>query len=62
MATDKKILFALDLEEKFGIPQSMWRYWAHIGQGPRSYRLGRRRVWDRTDVEEWLAEQKAAGR
>jgi prophage regulatory protein len=61
MATDKKILFAVDLEEMSGIPQSTWRYWAHTGQGPRSYSLGRRRVWDREIVEAWLAEQRAAG-
>ena len=61
MASDKKILFAGDLEEMTGIPQSTFRYWAHIGQGPRSYCLGRRRVWDRVFVEDWLAEQRAAG-
>lgn len=62
MAIDKKILFASDLEEMTGIPQSTWRYWAHTGQGPRSYSLGRRRVWDLEDYEAWLAEQRAAGR
>ncbi len=60
MATDSEILFATDLEAEYRIPQSTWRYWAHTGQGPRSYRLGRRRVWDRSEIEKWLAEQRAA--
>jgi excisionase family DNA binding protein len=36
------------------------RYWHHIGSGPRSVKVGRRRLYDRADVEAWLAEQKAA--
>ena len=61
MATDKKTYFALDLEGVYGIPQSTWRYWVLIGQGPPSYLLGRRRVWDRDVVEKWIDEQRNAG-
>ena len=60
MATDKNILFAVDLEEMSGIPQSTWRYWAHTGQGPDSFKLGRRRVWRKSEVLAWIDDQQAA--
>ena len=49
-----------DLEIVTGTPASTWRYWAHIGSGPASFKLGKRRVWRRSAVEAWLAEQEAA--
>lgn len=36
------------------------RYWRHLGKGPLSYKLGRRVVYDRADVERWIDEQKQA--
>lgn len=56
---DKQYLSAEDLEAMTGTPKSTWRYWAHIGTGPASHRLGRRRVWKRDTVTQWLAEQEA---
>lgn len=53
-------LSALQLAEMTGTPASTWRYWAHIGSGPQSLKLGRRRVWRREIVIAWLAEQEAA--
>lgn len=47
-------LSATELEELTGTPASTWRYWAHIGTGPASFKLGRRRVWKRSTVQEWL--------
>ena len=57
MASD--IVSALDLEKMTGTKASTWRYWAMIGSGPPSFKLGRRRVWRRADVLEWIAEQQA---
>ncbi|OSC32306.1 hypothetical protein B8W69_00475 [Mycobacterium vulneris] len=51
---------ALDLEEWTGTRASTWRYWASIGQGPASFKLGRRRVWKKSSVLAWLAEQESA--
>ncbi|HNP58452.1 MAG TPA: helix-turn-helix domain-containing protein [Gordonia sp. (in: high G+C Gram-positive bacteria)] len=34
------------------------RYWRHIGSGPRSFKVGRRVLYDSNDVTTWLAEQK----
>jgi prophage regulatory protein len=53
-------LGSLDLEQWTGTPASTWRYWAHIGQGPASFKLGRRRVWKRSAVLAWLESQEAA--
>lgn len=58
--TDNEYLSALDLEQLTGTKASTWRYWAHIGSGPASFRLGRRRVWKRSTVMAWLAEREAA--
>ena len=51
---------AADLEAMTGTPKGTWRYWASIGHAPASFKLGRRRVWRRADVEAWIAEQEAA--
>lgn len=48
------------VSEMTGIPESTLRYWRQTGDGPRSWRLGRRAVYDQADVEAWLAAQKAA--
>jgi prophage regulatory protein len=51
---------AADLEALTGTPESTWRYWAHMGQGPASFRLGRRRVWKKAVVLSWLESQENA--
>lgn len=35
------------------------RYWRHTGYGPRGFKVGRRVLYDRADVEAWIAEQRA---
>lgn len=58
---DTEYLDSLDLEGLTGTKASTWRYWANENppQGPPSFKIGRRRVWKRGDVERWLAEQEA---
>jgi predicted DNA-binding transcriptional regulator AlpA len=36
------------------------RYWRHLGTGPRSFRVGRRVVYRRSEVEQWLCEREVA--
>lgn len=60
MSTTDRYLQAKDCEALTGIPASTWRYWAHIGTGPISFKLGRRRVWRQSVIEAWIAEQEAA--
>ncbi|WP_081265073.1 helix-turn-helix transcriptional regulator [Prescottella equi] len=43
-----------------GIPVGTWRHWAAVGEGPKSFTLGRRRVWRKSVVLAWIAEQEAA--
>lgn len=40
-------------------PAETVRYWRHIGKGPRSFKLGRRVLYARADVEQWLAAVQA---
>lgn len=35
------------------------RYWRHVGKGPKSFKVGRRVLYDRADVEAWLDAAKA---
>lgn len=58
---NSEYLDSLDLEKLTGTKASTWRYWAMIGQGPASFKLGRRRVWKRSTVLAWLATQETAG-
>jgi hypothetical protein len=55
---NREYFYADDLQTLTGIPASTWRYWASVGEGPRSFLLGRRRVWRKTLVDEWLAAQE----
>jgi prophage regulatory protein len=59
---DRELLGARDLEALTGTKAATWRYWASIGQGPASFKLGRRRVWKKSIVREWLAEQENRAR
>ena len=49
-----------DLEALTGTKASTWRYWAMTGEGPTSFKIGRRRVWKRSTVLAWLEAQESA--
>jgi predicted DNA-binding transcriptional regulator AlpA len=57
---DSELIDSLDLEKLTGTKASTWRYWAMLGTGPASFKLGRRRVWRKADVLAWIAAQQAA--
>lgn len=59
---ESEYLSSVQLEELTGTKASTWRYWAAKGEGPDSFKLGRRRVWRKSDVLQWIAEQAAAAR
>jgi prophage regulatory protein len=50
-----------ELEAITGTPAATWWYWAVRGQGPASLKRGRRRVWKKTVVRQWLDDQEKAG-
>ena len=58
---EQEYMDSVDLEELTGTPASTWRYWAHIGSGPPSFKLVRR-VWKRATVLAWLESQESSGR
>lgn len=39
-------------------PVETVRYWRHVGKGPKSFKIGRRVLYDTGEVEQWLAEQR----
>ena len=38
------------------------RYWRHIGKGPDSFKVGKRVLYDRGDVDDWIAKQREVQR
>ncbi|MGW0252764.1 helix-turn-helix transcriptional regulator [Nocardia goodfellowii] len=64
MTEDETFLRAKDCEKLTGIPEATWRWWAHVGLGPASFKLSpRRRVWRKSVVLAWIKEQeKLTGR
>lgn len=40
-------------------PESI-RYWRFVGKGPASFKLGRKVLYDRAEVETWIAAARAA--
>jgi prophage regulatory protein len=51
---------ARELQELTGVSRNTWLHWAWIGKGPPSFKLGGRRLWRRSVVEDWIAEREEA--
>ena len=54
-----EMLTVEDVAQMAGLAVGTIRYWRSIGTGPKSFRLGRRVVYKRADVQRWIDE--AAG-
>jgi DNA-binding transcriptional MerR regulator len=50
-----------EVGEALRTPVETLRYWRHIGKGPRSFKVGRRVLYDVEDVEAFIAEAREAG-
>lgn len=46
-----------ELSAETGIPEATLRYYRSVGTGPMSFRLGRRVVYRRQDIDSWIADQ-----
>ncbi|KMM46521.1 hypothetical protein CWIS_04905 [Cellulomonas sp. A375-1] len=49
----------LTIEEasaSYRIPVRTLHYWVQRGEGPKSFKLGRRRMYKREDIEAWIQE------
>jgi hypothetical protein len=55
---EREYFTANQLETLTGTRPATWRWWASVNQGPESFLLGRRRVWVRSSVIQWLIEQE----
>ncbi|MEE6288633.1 helix-turn-helix domain-containing protein [Georgenia sp. MJ173] len=51
-----------EVAEMLRTAEATLRFWRYEGTGPRSAKLGRRVVYRRSDVEQWLEEQFSADR
>lgn len=41
-------------------PIETLRYWRHVGSGPPSFRLGRRVMYEASDVDRWISDKRRA--
>ena len=51
------LLTIREAAELLRAPVAIRRYWRHLGTGPRSFRLGRRVLYRRDDLQAWVEEQ-----
>jgi hypothetical protein len=58
--TGNEYYTAPELQALTGIPASTWRWWAcyHPERGPAATKIGRRLVWRKTVVRQWLSEHE----
>ncbi|MEQ6901813.1 helix-turn-helix domain-containing protein [Nocardioides sp. YIM 152588] len=55
-------LTTAEVAELLRTPTETVRYWRHVGKGPKSFKVpgGRRVLYAREDVEEFIAEARGA--
>lgn len=49
-----------EVAAKIRRPVETLRYWRHIGEGPKSFKLGRGVLYARSDVETWIKAHREA--
>jgi len=49
-----ELLTIAEAAELLRAPVATLRYWRHLGTGPRSFRLGRRVLYRRDDLDAWI--------
>jgi excisionase family DNA binding protein len=50
----RKFLTTNEFAERVRAPEATVRYWRHIGDGPRSVKIGRHVLYDEADVDAWI--------
>jgi len=55
---DHELLTITEVAELLRTPVATLRYWRHLGIGPASFRIGRRVMYRRSDVEDWINAQQ----
>ena len=54
-----ELLTLTEAAELLRAPVATLRYWRHLGTGPNSFRLGRRVLYRRADLRNWIDAQAA---
>jgi excisionase family DNA binding protein len=54
---EPELLTITEAAELLRAPVATRRYWRHLGTGPPSFRLGRRVLFRRDDLEAWVEAQ-----
>ncbi len=55
--TNTQLLTLTEAAARLRTPVATLRYWRHLGTGPDSFRLGRRVVYRRDDIDRWITTQ-----
>jgi excisionase family DNA binding protein len=50
----RKYLTTQEVGEALRTPAETVRYWRHVGKGPKSFKVGRRVLYAREDVEAFI--------
>ncbi len=53
-----QLLTLTEAAARLRTPVATLRYWRHLGIGPDSFRLGRRVVYRRDDLDRWITAQQ----
>ncbi|WP_029429861.1 helix-turn-helix domain-containing protein [Blastococcus sp. URHD0036] len=57
---DASLLTLTEAATVLRTPVATLRYWRHLGIGPAGFRLGRRVLYRRQDLDRWIEEQRTA--
>lgn len=55
-----RFLTTQELAAHLRTPPETVRFWRHVGKGPKSFKVGRRVLYAREDVEAFIAEARGA--
>jgi excisionase family DNA binding protein len=55
------LLTITEAAELLRAPVATLRYWRHLGTGPTSFRLGRRVLYRRDDLQAWIDARRDRG-
>ena len=58
--THTQLLTLTEAAARLRTPVATLRYWRHLGIGPDSFRLGRRVMYRRDDLDQWITAQHDA--
>lgn len=57
----RQLLSMAEVNQLTGVSIDTLRRWRLSGEGPRSFKCGRRVVYDRTEIDAWINSLRQAG-